>query len=491
MSIHRSYYSKSNTLISNSYTNTARNPIVELFFGKVENIQLPTGFTRYIFDLDLSLLQEKVNTGVISDDCGVSLTHTLRMKNTSAFDQELINDTTSSGRRRATSFDLILFRIPKTSGATGSAQTWDSGVGYDYYDYNVKIESDKSFSDRPSNWYQRNTLKEWSTDGIYDNQNSLILTGAGVNYTGLTILDTQHFEFGDEDIEFDMTTEINNILNNNLSNLTGWGIAYVPDLENISGMSENYSVGFFSPHTQTFYEPFLETVYSDLVNDSRNAFYCETSNYLYLYVYKDGVPINFDANPVVDIIDLQGTVVHSNLPTCLVTIGIYRVTVPSISCANAPCLYIDLWKNLSINGESLSNQENEFALLTKKGKYKIGTTTEEPKIYGFDFSGIKQNEKVLNTDVRKVSVTIKQAYSSKTVLNNVKSYYRIYVRESAKTEVQVQDWTEISKSTDGHFFVFDTRDKIPNEYFVDIKVITDRNTDTYKRELQFLIVSKK
>ena len=161
-----------------------------------------------------------------------------------------------------------------------------------------------------------------------------------------------------------------------------------------------------------------------MVNDSRNAFYCETSNYLYLYVYKDGVPINFDANPVVDIIDLQGTVVYANLATCLVTVGIYRVTVPSISCANAPCLYIDLWKNLSINGESLSNQENEFALLTKKGKYQIGTTTEEPKIYGFDFSGIKQNEKVLNTDVRKVSVTIKQAYTSKTVLNNVKSFER-------------------------------------------------------------------
>ena len=40
-------------------------------------------------------------------------------------------------------------------------------------------------------------------------------------------------------------------------------------------------------------------------------------------------------------------------------------------------------------------------------------------------------------------------------------------------------------------FIFDTTDKIPNEYFVDIKVVSDRNVDTYKRELQFQIVNKK
>jgi hypothetical protein len=32
---------------------------------------------------------------------------------------------------------------------------------------------------------------------------------------------------------------------------------------------------------------------------------------------------------------------------------------------------------------------------------------------------------------------------------------------------------------------------LPNEYFVDIKVVSDRNVDTYKRELQFQIVNKK
>jgi hypothetical protein len=146
MSIYRSYFSKSNTITSDSYTNTARNPIVELFYGRVDNILLPIGFSRYIFDINLSGLTDLYDEKVISTDCNQSISHILKMTNTSDFDKVLINDTTSQGRRRATSFDLVLFRIPKTSGSTGSPQLWDSGVGYDYYDVGANYETDKSFS---------------------------------------------------------------------------------------------------------------------------------------------------------------------------------------------------------------------------------------------------------------------------------------------------------------------------------------------------------
>ena len=57
--------------------------------------------------------------------------------------EDAFNSKTPSGRRRATSFDLVLLRIPQS-------QNWDSGVGYDYYDYNATIYDDKSYSERPS-----------------------------------------------------------------------------------------------------------------------------------------------------------------------------------------------------------------------------------------------------------------------------------------------------------------------------------------------------
>jgi hypothetical protein len=492
MSIYKSYFDKSDTIIYNSYTNTGRNPIVELFYGRANNSSAPIGFSRYIFNLDLTGLTQQITDKVITTDCGTPLTHTLRMTNTSFFDKELLNDTTSVGRRRATSFDLVLFRIPKYSGTTGIPQNWDSGVGYDYYDFGVTNLNDRSFSNRPTNWFENTTITDWSQPGIYDNTNSL--TGlTGLNYSSLTILDTQHFEFGNEDIEFNMTSEINGILNGSITGVTGWGIAFYPQVENIYGMSENYSVGFFSPHTQTFYEPFLETTYNDLILDDRNEFYAGNNNDLYLYVYEDGIATNLDTTPTVDIIDFNGNVVSgfSNLPTCNVTKGVYKVDVNNLTGATTPCIYYDLWKGLLINGTSISNVENEFVLLPKNGNYKIGTSTETPKLYGFSFDGIKQNEKILNTDVRKVNVTLKKAYTSKQMLNSVSAYYRIYVREGINTEVQVQDWTRINKTPDSYYFIFDTTDKIPNEYFVDIKVVSDRNVDTYKRELQFEIVNKK
>lgn len=502
MSIHRSYFSKNDTIVYNSYTNTGRNPVVELFYGNVENTISPIGFSRFIFDLDLTELQNKVSSGEIGTGCSYNLTHTLKMTNTSSFDKELLNDTWSNGRRRATSFDLVLFRIPKTSGTTGDPQTWDEGVGYDYYSGNAKgssnaisvknaLETDKSYSDRPVNWFERSTIDNWSYDGIYDNTNSL--TGnTGVNYSALTIVDTQHFEFGNEDISFDMTNEINNIIDGTLTGVTGWGVAFVPKVENISGLTENYSVGFFSRHTQTFYEPFLETDYSDLIEDDRNTFYEKRNNKLYLYSFKYGNPQSFDSNPTVDILDTNGDPISGfeDLTTCEISKGVYEVTISGLTASTVPCVFYDLWKGLSVDGVTLDNVENQFVVNKLSDLYQIGMEDNEPSIYGFDFYGIKQDEKILNTDMRKVNVVLKKAYTTKEVLTHVNAEYRIYVREGT-TEVQVQDWTPINRTASGYYFMFDTRDKIPNEYFVDIKVTTDREVNTYKRELKFQIVNKK
>ena len=60
MSINNSYFSKNNTIISNSFTNTGRNPVMELFYGTTVASQYPSGYSRFIFNLDLSLLLEKI-----------------------------------------------------------------------------------------------------------------------------------------------------------------------------------------------------------------------------------------------------------------------------------------------------------------------------------------------------------------------------------------------------------------------------------------------
>jgi hypothetical protein len=107
------------------------------------------------------------------------------MTNTSSFDEELLNTKDSEGVKRATSFDLILFRIPPTYNQNNNFVTWDEGVGYDFYPTNKTSNTptgvltpseeinDKSFSERPSNWYNLTTTTTWRTPGIYDNLTQL------------------------------------------------------------------------------------------------------------------------------------------------------------------------------------------------------------------------------------------------------------------------------------------------------------------------------
>ena len=487
MSINLSYFSKNNTIISNSLTNTGRNPVTELFYGSVATTQYPNGYSRFIFDLDLSLLQEKISQGIITTGCTDNMTHTLRMVNTSFF-EDLLNTRTSQLRLRATSFDLILFRIPYINLDPNQPQQWDEGVGYDFadlvYDYSIV---DRNFSERPSNWSGRTTIDNWEQPGLYDNKNMGVMP-----YSALTIVDIQHFQFGNENIAFDMTNEINGILNGTIQNVTGWGIAYKPQVENLTGITDTYEVQFFTRHTQTFYEPYLETSYNDLIEDDRNSFSLGRQNKLYLFLYDNGNPINLDTEPIVDILDSSGNVVPgmSGLPTCQRTQGVYEVVVPALIGYKTPCTFSDKWYGLTLNGFTIPAIYNDIVLRPFKSSIQIGTESVDPKIYGFDYYGIKQDEKILNTDIRKVGVVVKQAYSTQKLLQNVDAFYRVYVREG-QTEVQVQDWTKINRTPNEYYFIFDTRDKIPNEYFIDIKVESTGEINTYKRQIKFQIVNTK
>ena len=500
MSILRSYIDKNNTITSNSYVNTARNPVAELNFGASDLVVPNFGYSRYIFDLDLDLLIQNIATGVIATVCTSAMTHTLQMTNTSSFDNELLNSFMSNERRRATSFDLILFRIPKTSGDTGNPQFWDEGVGYDYSDFNIAKNSaiggsapltyvdSRAYSTRPSNWYQTTTIDDWSQPGIYNNRND-----GSVNFSGLTIVARQHFDLGNEDINMDMTEEINGVLNGSITGVTGWGLAYLPQIENITGLTDSYSVAFFSKYTQTFYQPYLLTDYDDLIVDDRNQFLKSQENKLFLYIYQNGDFANLDSDPVVRIQDRNGDAVTgmATLSTCLKTKGVYEVIVPNgFSGYPTPCMFYDVWSGLTINGQSLPNVQNQFILQPYINGIQIGTVSQDPEIFGFNFYGIKQNEQILNTDIRKVGVTIKQAYTGQQVLLNVSASYRVYVMEGT-TEVQVQDWTPLNRTPNQYYFIFDMRDKIPNQYFVDIQVNTSGEKDTYKQQLTFQIVNKK
>ena len=77
MGILHTYFTKDNTIVRNSYVNTGKNPIVELFHGGSLNADRVT-YSRYIFSFDFTEILQRLNTKQTTLD---KLTHTLKITN--------------------------------------------------------------------------------------------------------------------------------------------------------------------------------------------------------------------------------------------------------------------------------------------------------------------------------------------------------------------------------------------------------------------------
>lgn len=459
----RTYFDKNNTLIRNSTVNTGKNPITELFYGgNLEGLE----YSRYIFHFDESRLQTLYTGGTFPDL--TKMTHTLRMTNTSCFDLELLNTQTCDGKDRASSFDLILYELD---------QEWDEGTGYDYESCTY-LEGKESISNNPSNWLYAETGVSWSGgNGTF--------SGSPSGFTIATI----HFDTGNENIEVDVTDYVNAIISGDTN--YGLGLCYSYTLENTPTTNLQY-VGFFTRHTQTFYEPFIETTYSDTIEDTRNRFYMDKNNNLYLYVNAGGIPTDLDSNPTVVVRDSDDVTFSTYVSSAVthVTKGVYGIelNVPSSSGYTDCSMFTDTWSGLTINGVSLDAVELEFAV-NVNGYYNIGTTEEIPKHYGFNVQGIKNDERIIRGDIRKVIVSARIPYTinQQDILDTLE--YRLYVKEGPN-EYTVIDYQSVERGYDQNYFLLDTQSLLPNTYWLDLKLITNREVRTIKDLINFDIVSQ-
>ena len=341
MMVIRTYFDRNNTIVYNRATNTGKNPVAELFYGGIENTESPL-FTRYLFQFDTSRIEEFRTKGMYPDLS--KFTHTLRMTNTSAFDETLLGKETGDGKDRISSFNLNLFAIN---------QDWDEGIGYDFAGQKYFSYSDATvLSTEPSNWTEAQAGVNW-------------IDGSGVfsAWTGVTILATQHFEDGNENLEMDIT----DIVNAYLTGATnyGLGLAFDEGVEN-SVLSNLKYVGFFTRHTQTFYEPYVESRYNDTIIDNRGNFYLDKNNKLYLYVNVGGVPTDVDSmsGMGVTILDNNGDVFSSYTSNDIahVTQGVYSIDL-MVPTTDVGCvLYEDIWSGITINGITRPDIELEFEL---------------------------------------------------------------------------------------------------------------------------------
>lgn len=457
MSYYRSYFSKNNTILRDLSTNTAKNPNTEIFYG--------SGFSKFIFQVDLTNLRAKLNNGDLIIDNNTK--HYLNLTNTIFGDEALLGQDRGTGRERATSFDLILFVVP---------EEWDEGVGYDYeyiYDYTT---GNLTFDQRPSNWEYRTTLSGWTQSGIY----------SGNPVTLATI----HFDNGNENIREDITEYINDILTGTTEDF-GLGLAFDTPYEDITTLEIDQSVSFFTKYTQTFWEPYLESVFDDRVDDNRENFFISANRNLYLYVNYMGNPYNLDQLPTVDVLDPNGTVIGglSGLTTTHIRKGVYKVTFGvSGTLCDGRHFYYDRWCNLRINGIDLECVTQKFIPKPFEDFFDIGTNLTATDEYAVQFYGISLNEKIKRGTTRKIVVNFRSINQVKTVLVD-ESYYRIYVKEG-RTQVNVWEWTRLDR-TNENSFMLDTSYLIPREYWIEIRGIVNGQDLFYRDEIKFEVVSEK
>lgn len=457
----RTFFDKNNTIIESSYLNTGRNPVTELFYGGEGK---SNQYSRFLFHFDTSRLVSLYNDGTFTDLS--KLKHTLKLTNTASFNYDLLNGTMGN-KNRACSFDLIVFAIK---------QPWDEGVGYDFQQYGL-IAGECAVSYGPSNWVYPRTGENW-------------LDGSGV-YSGTPeVIVTQHFDFGNENMEVDITDYVNGILTGNTN--YGLGIAYARGFELLQTSSLQY-VGFFTRHTQTFYEPYVETVYSNHIKDDRNNFFLDKPNKLYLYVNLAGIPTNLDGLPSVSIYDQDGNLIEFFGPNDVthVTKGVYSIDVmiPTTDSDLKGHLYNDVWSNIFINGVPRPDISLEFQLMDSLDYYNVGAADSLPKRVAVNVSGVKNQEKIKRGDIRKVIVSARIPYTVEQaqVITDLK--YRFYVKEG-RNEVTVVDFQPVEIASNYNYFLLDTQSLIPNTYYLDILCESNLEVTTIKEVLNFTVVSE-
>jgi hypothetical protein len=457
----RTYFDKNNTIVSNANVNTGLNPVTELFYGGEESQHQ---YSRFLFHFDESRLKT-LYTGGTFTDLG-KLKHTLRMVNTGSFDKELLN-TNMASKPRTASFDLITFKIN---------QEWDNGVGYDYV-IPVLNNGSASFNNGVSNWVNAQTGVEWALGtGVYSGSPS-----------GITV-STQHFDKGNENMEMDVTDYVNGLLTGDTN--YGLGIAYARAYEIMNTSTLQY-VGFFTHNTQTFYEPFIETTYTNHISDDRNNFYLDKNNKIYLYVNLAGNPTNLDIKPSVNVLDENGFLFSAYTQSQVnhVTKGVYSIDIIVPTTAdNVETMYEDVWTGLTINGVTRPDVTLDFVVKDSFEYYNMNGDSL-PKKVGVSIAGLQNMEKIKRGDIRKVLVSARIPYTVEQSQNISDIKYRLYVSEGS-AELTVIDFQPVEMAVNNYYFLLDTASLIPNKYYLDVLVTSNLEVTTIKRAVQFEIVNQ-
>lgn len=474
---YRTYISKTCSIIKGSEINTGLNPVAELLYGK--------NTSRVLIYFDHSKIKKMMEDGTMPDK--TKITHRLKITNAGSIDFTTLHQTNSSSvsgclNKRASSFDLIFFLIPKE---------WDGGKGFDYsrnefledfYDTSAEGWGNRLVSTDGCNWYQRRNGLNWDEEGIYSNNT---LSEEYDNFSSENgsdiIFARQRFDVGNENIDLDITEIVNKFVSGELEN-HGIGIAFTPALErigedenNLLSTIENY-LGLFTNKTNTFFEPFVETQYHDYIDDDRANFVLGKDNKLYLYCNLGGQLTDLDEIPTVTVTDSNEEVVTDadgrvleNIEAKHFSKGVYYIDLRIPYDTEPDTMMFDTWSNIKYNGNEMPPVELDFTLKNPNMFFNIGNKLESNGRFTPNVSGINDAEDIKRGDKRKVKISARVEYTTQDyeLINGIET--RLYVKDGTR-ELDVFPWEPVNKTFLENYMIIDTSILIPQKYYLDIKI---------------------
>lgn len=464
--VKRTFIDRANTIFEHSNENYGLNPICMLNYGLEKS--------RVLIHFDINAIKDFINSCPV----GSNIKHTLKMTNCGSIDfknfkLELPSNDINYTKKRASSFYIYAFPIPnhpdeyKENGFID----WDEGIGFDSKE-DFFVSGEPSISIEGSNWYNRKSGLKWKKEGCIGEVKKE------------DIVATQHFDHGNENLELDLTEYINTILGDESKYNDGICLSIEPQLDGNSIEDYDYVnedtkyVGFFNNKTNTFFRPVIESRCEEAIQDDIYDFIIGKQNKLYFYSMTSEGFVDLDVSPTCSIEGIQYEVKRHGK-------GVYYIEVhPNDSINFTPdTIYECIWTNIIINSENLGPVVREFVPHPKQAYISFTPNKTREEIYEPSLSGINDNEKLNDGEVRKINVKYRISYSTKyKTLNNTE--YRLYSKDNNK-EINIIEWDTINNTGDLNYFLINTSELVPGNYFIDIRIKTKFEQRIFKDVLRF------
>lgn len=415
--------------VSKTGSNSGMSEILELYH--ITSSYSSFGDARIILKFDTTSLSESISAGDIPTS---SVQFRLKMKD-AAHRQQV-----------PYSYDLEIFPL---------SRSWDEGRGLSMQDELLKDPG-------VSNWVNATSMIPWDTPG------------------GDFILETsasQHFDFGSEDLDVDISNIVYSWLTGGVEN-NGLLIKFADFYE--TGSSDYKYKKFFSRHALVpERRPRIDALWENHLQDDRSEFPYDFTGTLAYYRFIGGAPNIISEQIYVDIID-SGSLVVQTLTASTVEEGIYEISGVFIQPVAGTDIFRDIW----------FTDNNQLFTGTFHPVYATGSQVLNFDSISVNIPNLKNKyatdeEVIIRVFARKADykpAVVQRGSLDPDPLLLRQAYFQIENAETGEVVVPFSTgslkYSKLSYDFEGNYFKMWTRSLTPSNIYK-IKILIDYNEKRY------------